>query len=123
MQFAPSAPSMPPFAPVGAELSENSRLGFEAKNPAWNPDPSAANSTATIGFRASLFLDAIRQSHCARYYNPLTDRFVSREPEDGDLTDPKTLHKYLYAGGNPINKTDSTGRDFVDVAVIVLLTT
>lgn len=54
----------------------------------------------------------------ARYMNPLTGRFLSRDPEDGDLTNPVTLHKYLYAGGDPINKKDPTGRDFVDVAVI-----
>jgi RHS repeat-associated protein len=47
----------------------------------------------------------------ARYYNPLTGRFVSRDPEDGDPTDPKTLHKYLYAGGDPVNALDPTGRE------------
>ena len=46
----------------------------------------------------------------ARYYNPLTGRFVSRDPEDGDYSDPKTLHKYLYVGGDPVNAKDPTGR-------------
>jgi len=54
----------------------------------------------------------------ARYYNPVTGRFVSRDPEDGIATDPATLHKYLYAGGDPVNKKDPTGRDFVEVALI-----
>jgi RHS repeat-associated protein len=47
----------------------------------------------------------------ARYYNPATGRFLSRDPEDGKSIDPKTLHKYLYAGGDPINAMDPTGRD------------
>jgi RHS repeat-associated protein len=47
----------------------------------------------------------------ARYYNPQTGRFLSRDPEDGDPLDPKTLHKYLYAGGNPINRIDPSGKD------------
>src|SRR5579863_9205385 len=47
----------------------------------------------------------------ARYYNPITGRFMSRDPEDGKRTDPKTLHKYLYAGGDPVNAKDPTGRD------------
>jgi RHS repeat-associated protein len=47
----------------------------------------------------------------ARYYNPLTGRFMSRDPEDGIPTDPKTLHKYIYAGGDPVNALDPTGRD------------
>jgi RHS repeat-associated protein len=46
----------------------------------------------------------------ARYMNPLTGRFVSRDPEDGVVTDPKTLHKYSYAGGDPVNAIDPTGR-------------
>jgi RHS repeat-associated protein len=46
----------------------------------------------------------------ARYYNPLTGRFLSRDPEDGDASDPKTLHKYLYTGGDPVNGWDPTGR-------------
>jgi RHS repeat-associated protein len=37
----------------------------------------------------------------ARYYNPLTCRLMSCDPEDGKVNDPKTLHKYVYAGGDP----------------------
>ena len=46
----------------------------------------------------------------ARYYNPATGRFLSRDPEDGVVTDPATLHKYFYAGGDPVNGSDPTGR-------------
>ncbi len=46
----------------------------------------------------------------ARYYNPFTGRFMSRDPEDGKPWDPKTLHKYLYAGGDPVNGIDPRGR-------------
>jgi RHS repeat-associated protein len=37
----------------------------------------------------------------ARYYNPNTGRFLSRDP---------SLHKYLYAGGDPVNRIDPSGR-------------
>jgi RHS repeat-associated protein len=47
----------------------------------------------------------------ARYYNATTGRFLSRDPEDGKPIDPKSLHKYLYADGDPINGIDPTGRD------------
>jgi RHS repeat-associated protein len=46
----------------------------------------------------------------ARYYNPMTGRFPSRDPEDGNASDPKTLHKYLYASGDPVNRVDPLGR-------------
>ena len=50
----------------------------------------------------------------ARYYNPQTDRFMSRDPEDGITIDPKTLHKYVYAGGDPVNAMDPRGRALVE---------
>jgi RHS repeat-associated protein len=47
----------------------------------------------------------------ARYYNPLSGRFLSRDPEDGFFDEPATLHKYLYAAGDPVNGLDPTGRE------------
>jgi RHS repeat-associated protein len=47
----------------------------------------------------------------ARYFNPLTGRFLTRDPAEGQTVDPRTLHKYLYAGGDPVNALDPTGRD------------
>jgi RHS repeat-associated protein len=53
----------------------------------------------------------------AGYYNPLTGRFMSKDPNDpqpidsnGTPVNPKTLHKYLYAGGDPVNAIDPTGK-------------
>ena len=54
----------------------------------------------------------------ARYYNPLNGRFLSRYPLDGHTWDPKTLHKYLYAGGDPINAFDPTGRDLSETVTL-----
>jgi RHS repeat-associated protein len=47
----------------------------------------------------------------ARYYNPLTGRFLSRDPEEGKIGYPKTLHKYSFAAGDPVNGSDPTGKD------------
>jgi RHS repeat-associated protein len=47
----------------------------------------------------------------ARYYNPASGRFMSRDPEDGKIRILATLHKYLYANGDPVNGIDPTGRD------------
>ena len=46
----------------------------------------------------------------ARYYNPISGRFMGRDPEDGLPNDPQSLHKYLYAGGDPVNRVDPSGR-------------
>ena len=53
----------------------------------------------------------------ARYYNPTTGRFMSRDPyepklrgPDGTPVDLRTLHRYLYAGADPINIIDPSGQ-------------
>jgi len=46
-----------------------------------------------------------------RYYNPTTGRFLSRDPLDGRALDPASLHKYLYADGDPVNGIDPSGRE------------
>ena len=70
----------------------------------------------------------------ARFYNPLTGRFLSRDlgpgddadddsddsggsvgmdvtdSEGHDLTDPRNLHAYVYANGDPVNYGDPTGQ-------------
>jgi hypothetical protein len=41
---------------------------------------------------------------------------MSRDPEAGKIKIPETLHKYLYAGGDPVNRFDPTGRtDLIEV--------
>jgi len=62
----------------------------------------------------------------ARYYNPATGRFMSRDPQEytplkwsgsplkstgNPPIDPKKLHKYLYAIGDPVNRIDPRGRE------------
>ena len=49
----------------------------------------------------------------ARYYNPATGRFMCERSGRGNQLDPKTLHKYLYADGDPVNLRDPSGRDSI----------
>jgi RHS repeat-associated protein len=46
----------------------------------------------------------------ARYLNPNEGRFISRDPFMGFNSDPRSLHKYLYADNNPINMVDPIGQ-------------
>ncbi len=46
----------------------------------------------------------------ARYYDPNSGRFISRDPNEGHLRDPMSLHRYLYANVNPAAYQDPTGR-------------
>ncbi len=47
--------------------------------------------------------------HRARWMDPSVGRFVSMDPFGGFKTDPISLHRYLYAHGNPVDRDDPTG--------------
>ena len=45
----------------------------------------------------------------ARYFDPQLGRFLSQDSYLGELTEPPSLHRYLYANDNPTFYTDPTG--------------
>ncbi|MCJ7622398.1 MAG: RHS repeat-associated core domain-containing protein, partial [Anaerolineaceae bacterium] len=45
----------------------------------------------------------------ARYYDPATGRFISRDSFPGFSMNPITLNHYIYASDNPVNQTDPLG--------------
>jgi RHS repeat-associated protein len=48
----------------------------------------------------------------ARYLNVATGRFISQDNYEGSSDDPLSLHKYLYAYNDAINKNDPSGYSF-----------
>jgi RHS repeat-associated protein len=51
----------------------------------------------------------------ARYVNTSTGRFWSMDTDEGNGYEPISLHKYLYAGANPVGNSDPSGNDFEDI--------
>jgi len=99
----------PPLAAM-PQLREKPRQGFETRKTTGKPGSSSCNFTVTLGLRATVVENGVRETYSARYYNPATGRFLSRDPEDGGARDPASLHKYLYANGDPVNGLDPSGR-------------
>ena len=116
-QFFPLAACLAAFETRGganAARGEKPRLGLSSLTTASNLGFAVCNSTTALGLRTGWAENRGGAYRWARYYNSLTGRFLSRDPEAGRPADPKTLHKYLYAGGDPVNRIDPTGRDDYD---------
>ena len=45
-----------------------------------------------------------------RDYDPSTGRFPTQDPILGNTDDPISLHRYLYASANPVNRIDPSGQ-------------
>jgi len=128
MQPVPNTPFAPPYVPALGLRGEKPHQGVRNKNPAPYRGHNRCNFRTALGLRKGQCQNRVR-SRCsgeqydsdlglyylrARYYNPATGRFLSRDPLNGNAFDPKTLHKYLYAGGDPVNATDPTGKGIVE---------
>ncbi len=47
----------------------------------------------------------------ARYLHPEIGRFWTMDTFEGNQSDPLSLHKYLYASANPVNRIDPSGHE------------
>lgn len=65
------------------------------------------------------FLDRNIESYYlrARFYNQEVGRFTTTDTWVGRTSDPRTLHKYLYAANNPVMFIDPSGQFFVTFVV------
>ncbi len=46
----------------------------------------------------------------ARWFDSEAGRFTTQDPVDGLANDPRTLHRYTYAGNDPLNMQDYSGK-------------
>ncbi|MEL4106285.1 kelch repeat-containing protein [Oscillospiraceae bacterium WX1] len=53
----------------------------------------------------------------ARYYDPVTARFISADTYTGQASDPLSLNLYTYCNNEPMMFTDPTGHDSAPVTV------
>ena len=84
------------------------RYAYDAYGIAIGFDEAAALTSLLYSgeaFDARIGLQYLR----ARWYNPNTGGFNRLDPFSGNLSDPQSLHKYLYGHGDPVNGIDPSG--------------
>lgn len=47
----------------------------------------------------------------ARYYNPESATFITRDSYQGRIQEPQTLNRYVYCLNNPMSRVDPSGHD------------
>ena len=71
-----------------------------------------------LGYAGEMWDATIDHSYNrARYYSPSNGRWNRVDPYAGNMQDPQSLHKYLYAHNNPVNGIDPSGKFLVGLAV------
>ncbi|MGL6196748.1 MAG: RHS repeat domain-containing protein [Thermoguttaceae bacterium] len=92
---------------------------FDAYENAIGFDPKAA--LTEFLYSGEQFDAKIGQQYLrARYYDPSTGRFNRLDPFFGNLSDPQSLHKYLYTHGDPVNGIDPTGHFVQTICVAAI---
>jgi RHS repeat-associated protein len=59
--------------------------------------------------------------HRARWMHSKTGTFIGMDPFSGDIDDPMSLHRYLYAAADPANNIDPSGRSLMELGVAVAI--
>jgi RHS repeat-associated protein len=75
------------------------------------------NRYAGEAFDAALQMTYLR----ARYMNPGSGRFWTMDTFAGSPFEPRSLHRYLYCGADPVNFIDPSGRDSVTPLINMIL--
>jgi RHS repeat-associated protein len=80
---------------------------------AWGNEVNTTGSTPNVYLYRGEQYDSDLQLYYlrARYFDTTTGRLLSRDGLAAAPTDPATIHRYLYAYGNPVNLSDPSGNE------------
>jgi RHS repeat-associated protein len=112
-----NSPSFYHYDRLGSTLTLSSGTGAVSDSYAYSPygELLIHNGTSTqpftfigaFGIRAESGLYQMGM----RYYDPITARFLSRDPGRANLRDVRSLDPYVYALGNPMTYIDRNGAE------------
>ena len=69
-----------------------------------------------IGFGGGLVDPVTGLAHfMSRWYDPSTGRFTQIDGAEGDLSDPRSFNRYVFALNDPVNRIDPNGQSSLTV--------
>lgn len=91
----------------------------------WGQDLGGSRQVSNPWRFASGYFDSTSGLYkfAARYYDPSLGRWTQHDPLSGNIGNPTTLNRYVYAKCDPVNATDPSGLatcDFADYVAMYL---
>ena len=95
------------FGSIGLLADASASIVAETAFDAWGRATGDVSSHGWLGERQDPATGLVYLR--ARWYDPETGRFLTPDRFGAESKDPRTMHRYLYAQGDPLNKLDPTG--------------
>ena len=98
--------SYDPFGEITAEGKEGTaKTPLEAQN-----DNGLSDNDVLWGYNGEEYIEEVGLQYLRqRHYSPETGTFTSQDTNEGDLTNPLSQNRYIYAENDPVNGNDPGG--------------
>ena len=98
--------SYDPFGEMTAEGKEGTaKTPLEAQN-----DNDLSDNDVLWGYNGEEYIEEVGLQYLRqRHYSPETGTFTSQDTNEGDLTNPLSQNRYIYAENDPVNGNDPGG--------------
>ena len=98
--------SYDPFGEMTTEGKEGtSKTPLEAQN-----DNGLSDNDVLWGYNGEEYIEEVGLQYLRqRHYSPETGNFTSQDTNEGDLTNPLSQNRYIYAENDPVNGNDPGG--------------
>lgn len=113
------------FDGLGSVVGLTNASGTKVASYAYDPygrqtsaEPSVANPWRFAGGYHDTQTDLTKFG--TRYYDPAVGRWTQQDPVAGSIADPATMNRYVYVGGDPVNRVDPSGYIHTSLECIAL---
>ena len=98
--------SYDPFGEITAVTHDGTaKTPLEAKN-----DNGLSDNDVLWGYNGEEYIEEVDLQYLRqRHYSPETGNFTSQDTNEGDLTNPLSQNRYIYAENDPVNGNDPGG--------------